>query len=137
MGRENVDFVRAVIEAHDRGDFDAVFAAYDPEIEWHIARVAGPIGDFDPVYRGHAGVKAFWRQWLDAWEVATFEYEEFIDAGDSVVSILSQRMRGRTSGVELEWTSYAQTWTLRDRKIVRVEFFPTRAEALEATGLRD
>jgi hypothetical protein len=31
----------------------------------------------------------FWRQWFAAWERADFEYEEFIDAGDSVVTILT------------------------------------------------
>jgi hypothetical protein len=46
-------------------------------------------------------------------------------------------VRGRTSGVELEWTSYGQVWTIRDAKIVRMEFFPTRGEALEAVGLSE
>jgi ketosteroid isomerase-like protein len=135
MSQENVEIVRRVIEAHDGGDFAAVFAAYDQEIEWHIARVAPPMTDFEPVYHGHEGVRDFWRQWLAAWETASFEYEDFIEAGDSVVTILSQRMRGRRSGVELEWNSYAQVWTLLEGKIVRVEFFPTRSEALETLGL--
>ena len=134
MSREGLQVVRRVIEAHERGDLATVFAAYDPGIEWNIARVMAPIGDFEPVYHGHEGVRAFWRVWFAAWETVSFEYEEFIDAGDSVVSILNQRMRGRTSGAEVEWSSYAQVWTVRDGKIVRVEFFPTRAEALEAAG---
>lgn len=37
--------------------------------------------DFDPVYYGHEGVRAFWRQWFASWEGPDFEYEEFIDAG--------------------------------------------------------
>jgi ketosteroid isomerase-like protein len=137
MSRENVDFVRRVIEAHDRADFDAVFAAYDPDIEWHIARVGPPpaASDFEPTYYGHEGIRHFWRQWFGAWATASFDYEEFIDAGDRVVTILSQHLRGRASGVELEWNSYAQVWTIQDRKIVHVEFFPTRADALEAVGL--
>jgi hypothetical protein len=67
-------------------------------------------------------LRDIWRNWFAAWEMVGFEYEEFIDAGDSVVSILSQRMRGRTSGAVLEWNSYAQVWSVRDGKIVRVEF---------------
>jgi hypothetical protein len=35
--RENVELVRGVIEAHQRGISRRVFAAYDPEIEWHIS----------------------------------------------------------------------------------------------------
>jgi ketosteroid isomerase-like protein len=137
MPRDNVEIVRRVIEAHDRGDFAAVFAAYHPRIEWHIARVMAPVGDFEPIYHGHEGIRAFWRQWFAAWEIASFEYEDFIEVGDSVVTILSQRMRGRRSGVELDWTSYAQVWTVQEGKIVRVEFFPTRGEAIEAVGLRE
>ena len=137
MSQENVEVVRGIIDSHERGDFDAVFAEYDPEIEWHLSGVFARVSDFDPVYYGHAGVRSFWRQWFAAWERADFEYEEFIDAGDSVVTILTQRVRGRTSGIELEWNSYAQVWTVRNAKIVRVEFFQHREEALEAAGLRE
>ena len=137
MSRENQEVVRRVIEAHERGDFATVFAAYDPAIEWHIARLTTAAADLDLVYHGHEGVRTFWRRWFAAWETVSFEYEEFIDAGDSVVSILSQRVRGRTSGVELDWNSYAQVWTVQHGKIVRVEFFPSRGEALEALGLQE
>jgi ketosteroid isomerase-like protein len=115
-----------------------VFAAYDQEIEWHTGDgLTAGWSDFEPVYHGHEGVRNFWRTWFAAGETASFEYEEFIDAGGSVITILSQRMRGRTSGVELEWASYAQIWTIRDDKIVRIEFFADRDAALEATGFRE
>jgi ketosteroid isomerase-like protein len=137
MSKENVEAVRRVIDAHDRGDFATVFAAYDPDIEWHLTPGWATASDFEPVYHGHEGVRAFWREWFAAWETASFEYEELIDAGDNVVAILSQHVRGRTSGVELEWNAYGQVWTIRDAKVVRVEFFPTRGEALEAVGLQE
>jgi ketosteroid isomerase-like protein len=134
MSRENVELVRRVYEAHERGDF--AFAAYDREIEWHVTRLAGPELGFDSLYVGHDGVRRFWKDWLSAWETTSFEYEEFIDAGEQVIVVLSQRMRGRTSGIDLESDSYAQVWTVRAGKLVRTEFFPTRAEALEAVGVR-
>ena len=137
MSQENVEFVRRVIDAHEHGDFEAVFAAYDPNVEWDVTRIQVPVSDLQPIYHGHEGIRSFWRLWLETWEEVSFEYEEFIDAGDDVVSILSQRMRGRRSGIDIEWKSYAQVWTVRDSKIVRVEFFPTRAEAVDATGLAD
>lgn len=135
MSRTNVEIVEDLISAHQRGDFAAVFALYDPGIEWRIDRLPDRAGDLEPVYHGHAGVRTFWRAWLAAWEVARFEYEELIDAGDAVVAILTQHLRGRTSGLAAEWKSYGQVWTLRDGKVVRVEFFMTRAEALEAVGM--
>jgi hypothetical protein len=36
----HLELVRRVIDAHERGDFATVFAAYDPRIEWNIARFA-------------------------------------------------------------------------------------------------
>ena len=138
MSEENVEVVRRIVDAHQRGDFASVFAGYDPDIEWHPGNVpASQWSDFEPVYHGHEGVRTFWRTWFAAWETVDFEYEEFIDAGDQVLSIVSQRVRGRTSGVELEWTSYGQLWTIRDDKVVRVQFFPNRDEALEAAGLSE
>jgi ketosteroid isomerase-like protein len=138
MSSVNIDLVRSIVAAYERGDQAAVFAAYDPEIEWQTGNARGAHwSDFEPVYHGHEGVRTFWRTWFAAWENVDFEYEEFIDAGERVVTILSQRMRGRTSGVELEWNSYAQVWTIRDDRVVRVEFFANREEALEAAGLRE
>jgi ketosteroid isomerase-like protein len=137
MSEENVEIVRGIIDAHERGDFDAVFAGYDPEIAWRLSPEFARVSDFESVYYGHEGVRAFWRQWFSAWQRADFKYEEFIEAGDSVVTILSQHVRGRTSGIELEWDSYGQVWTLRNGKVVRVEFFQTREEALEAAGLSE
>ena len=137
MSGENLEIVQGVIDASRRGDMEAVFAAYDTDIEWHIGNVAAPITDFEPVYRGHDGIRTFWRTWFEGWENVSFDYEDFIDAGARVITVLTQRMRGRTSGVDQEWVSYAQTWTIRDGKIVRVEFFPNRAEALEAAGLSE
>ena len=136
MSRGNVELVRRVCEANDRGDLTAVFAAYDPEIEWHVLGLTSAEVGFDPVYVGHEGVRNFWRLWLSAWETTSFEYHEFIDAGEHVVVVQSQRNRGRTSGIELEW-NFAQVWTIQDEKVVRVEFFPTRGEALKAVGLSE
>lgn len=135
MSEQNVELVREVIAAYERGAMEKVFAAYDTAIEWDIGAVQMTITDFEPVYRGHDGVRRFWHTWLAAWEVTSFEYEEFIEAGDTVVSILSQRMKGRASGIEQDWVSYAQNWTIRNGKIVRVKFFLDRASALAAAGV--
>jgi ketosteroid isomerase-like protein len=135
MSQENVELVQDVVEASQRGEMDKVFAAYDPEIEWRIDELPTVAPDSEPVYHGHEGVRRFWRTWAESFETPTFQYEEFIDAGDTVISILSQHVRGRGSGIELEWNSYAQNWTIKDGIITRVEFFPERAQALAAAGL--
>jgi ketosteroid isomerase-like protein len=62
--------------------------------------------------------------------------EEFIDAGDQVVLISRQLGRGKMSGIDVE-QQLAQVWTLRDKKIVRMTAYPSKADALEAVGLSE
>jgi ketosteroid isomerase-like protein len=90
---------------------------------------------FKPVYRGHDGVREFWREWYFAWAQVDFSYDEFIDAGDQVIVVLRMRMRGRSSGIELGTSPYVQIWTVSEGRVVRCEYFPTKKEALEAAGL--
>jgi ketosteroid isomerase-like protein len=64
------------------------------------------------------------------------EVEERIDVGEHVIAVVKLRGRGRSSGAEVE-TSYAGVWTIRDGRVVRVLWLPSRADALEAVGLRE
>jgi ketosteroid isomerase-like protein len=82
------------------------------------------------------GFAPFWRQLYEAWESYEHDCHELIDAGDDVVSIVTDRGRGRASGAEVEISAYG-VWTIRDGKIVRVVWYPTCDEALEAAGLSE
>jgi ketosteroid isomerase-like protein len=140
MSQENVEIVREVIEAADRRDAEAAFAHYAPEIEWDAYEVGAGVPvppGLGRVARGHDELRAWLSEWLNAWESAEYEQEGLIDAGDKVVQLLRMRVRGRGSGIELEYGPYAQLWTLRDGMIVRMKLFADQAEALEAAGLRE
>ena len=135
MSRENVEVVRRVYEAVVRRDTDAVLALYDSEVEWDYTRglFADVVGG---IYRGHDGLRRFFRDWNEAWDIVEYDQEPLIDAGDYVVSVVRTRGRGRTSGLEINALSTA-VWTVRRGKVVRVVWFPTREEALDAVGLSD
>jgi ketosteroid isomerase-like protein len=62
VSEENVELVRAAWDAWERGDTDAVFAFYDPEIVWDQAGYGAT--DFANLYHGHDGVRQFFREWL-------------------------------------------------------------------------
>jgi ketosteroid isomerase-like protein len=137
MSQENVEIVRRVFDAADRRDADAIFALYDPDVEWDASRMLPGLGEFTEVAHGHDGLRRFFGEWLEAWESDEYVYDELIDTGgDVVVSIATQRGRGRVSGVEVA-RLLAGVWTIRAGRIVRVVWFPTRAEALEAVGLSE
>ena len=66
----------------------------------------------------------------------TFEAEEVRAAGDTVLVSVCQRGVGRASGVPIE-ARYFTLWSFRGPKVIRIESFGDRAEALEAAGLRE
>jgi ketosteroid isomerase-like protein len=135
MSRENLEIVRSVFEASGRRDGAAVFALYDPDVEWDASRSPLPRLVGGSVLRGHDGLRAFFRERADGFEHAGDACEELIDAGEAVVSVVRVRGRGRTSGIEVE-QRMAAVWTVRDGKVVRVVWFSTRDEALEAVGFQ-
>jgi ketosteroid isomerase-like protein len=138
MSQENVEIVRRLYDAAAHRDVESVLALYDPEVEFDASRhpLTSLIGG-TRVYRGHEGVRSFFRQRHEAFESVEDACDELIDAGDRVVSVWSARARGRASGVDVKLAGSAAVWTIREGRIVRVVFFPTREEALEAAGLRE
>jgi hypothetical protein len=88
------------------------------------------------VYHGTVSVRRFWREWLSAWETVQFEYQ-LVDAGDSVVVLLDQWMRGRSTGIELPLGKYAHIYTFRDGLVVHWKVYMSQSQALEAVGLSE
>src|SRR5215207_9042809 len=89
--------------------------------------------DMARLYRGHDGLREFWRDWLQAWETVEFKRLVPEDHGDHVIVEVDQRNRGRGSGVDIDF-HYFQTFTVRDGKITASGMASTKAEALEAVG---
>jgi ketosteroid isomerase-like protein len=139
MSQENVEIVRRVFEAVARGDTEAVLSLYDPDVEWDGSRHTWStvMGDTHAAWHGHEGLRKWSREYYAMWEALDDEVEELIEAGDRVVSVVTTRARGRASGAEVEWKHNAGVWTVQKGRIVRVVWFPTRAEALEAAGLSE
>jgi ketosteroid isomerase-like protein len=128
MSSENVEIVRKATDAYRRGALEEGAAWMDPEIVWDMSRLQVPDAG---VYRGFDGLLTFFNLWQESWESLELEPLEFIEAGDQVVTVIRQSGRGKLSGAEVEHR-FAQLWTLRDRRIVRMDMYPDRQAALEA-----
>ena len=85
-------------------------------------------------YRGHAGFTRWTEDWASAWAEFTIEPEEFLDVGDHVVMAFSMKATGLTSGVAVERQD-AMVFEVRDGKIVRIDYYNSREQALNAVGL--
>ena len=131
-----MDLVRASWEAWERGDMEAIFAFYDPDIVWDTTHYDLP--GASGVYHGHDGVRQFMRTWLASFESYYAHAEEFIDAGESVVVRLWQGGRGKQSGVEVKMPPYWQVYRLGETgRALRVDVYRDESEALKAVGLED
>jgi ketosteroid isomerase-like protein len=136
MSQENVEIVRQVYEAAARRDPEGVFALYDPKVEWDISRF--PLGELmgGGVYYGHEGLQDAFRVRNEPFENIEDQVEELIDFGDRVLSVSTSQARGRTSGADVTAPMYA-VWTIRESKVIRVVWLPTREEALALVGLSE
>ena len=128
MSEENVEVVREAWDAYSRGDYDRIAGFHDP----HIVVVTLEDG---AVY-GNDAVLANYERWNEAWESAETTLEEVIGQGDRVFLALRFQGRGRASGIEIDTRLY-EVYTLRDGKVLRIDEYATRDEALEAAGLRE
>jgi len=135
MSQENVEIVSRAWAAWIKGDIDALFETFDPEVEWDTTTFEGwPDPD---VYHGHEGVRRFFEEWLASWERYEAGVEEYLDVdGDRVLVLCWQRALGAGSNVPVRM-DWAQLCTLRRGLICRMEAYSDRREAFEAAGLRE
>jgi ketosteroid isomerase-like protein len=122
MSQENVEIVRRFLVV----DVDEALTYADPGIVWNPIEEAST--------EGHDAVRASLARWKGEWDDYGLTPEEFVDRGDRVVVKVHLRGRGRGSGLEIDARFY-DVYTLRDGKIVRMDQFTERSEALEAAGL--
>jgi ketosteroid isomerase-like protein len=132
MSKENVEGLRQSLDAFNRRDRAAWLVLCDPELE-NVPPRDWP--ESDPT-RGREAVWDFYVEGNEPWEDSPFEYAELIDAGNKVVADLRREVRGKASGASVAW-SYWQVVTFRNGKLLRIEWFADRAEALEAGGLSE
>ena len=131
MSQENVEIVKANIDAYNREDWDAIFKDLAPGAEMDFSRAIGP-------WRGVFGFDQARRvveEFREAWESARVEPHEFIEAGDLVVVPLTQHVKGR-GGIEVVVRG-TFVWTIRNGAIERLSMYQEKEDALEAVGLSE
>ena len=129
---ENVEIVRAWIDAFNRGGIEETMRYLDPRIEWTTTSTRLEAG----TYHGHEGVRQWMRSAFAEWEGLRIEPERFIDAAEQVVIPLQITARGRRTGTPAAFmiTTLAE---VQGGIIVRVRNYTNQADALEAAGLRE
>jgi ketosteroid isomerase-like protein len=133
MSQQNVESVGRGYE-HFRGTGDFLQENFGPDFVWDMSTFRD--WPEQHTYQGLEGARTFISDWVEAWHEWELEIESLHDAGDKVVAILHQRGRSKATGVPVEMR-FAQVWTMRDGKQVRMEMYATPDEGLEAAGLTE
>jgi ketosteroid isomerase-like protein len=132
MSQENVEIVKATVEAWNAGDMEALRELYDPNA---IVRMPDDWPEPGP-FVGRDAVMRQLKQLRDTyWDADTFEpISDFIDVGDRVAVRYVWRAEGRGPESNFEST---HVFTVRKGKIVGVDAIWDHAEALETLGLSE
>jgi ketosteroid isomerase-like protein len=128
----NVDVVRSMYAAWERGDFSSTAWAY-PEAELIFADGPSP-----GRWAGPAGLAEGWRNWLSAWEDFRVEAEEYRELDDERVLVLNYfSAHGKTSGLGIGQmrTQGAGLFHVRLGKVTRLVLYWDSERALAELGL--
>lgn len=131
MAEENVESTRRAFVTFHRRDLDGFLGFMDPELEF-TSRVIPVAGDVH--YRGHDGIREWWKDLLAVFPDFQIEATEIRDLGEWSVVAARVSGHGADSGAPFEQAIWqAVQW--RDGKVVGWATFDTEAEALEAAGV--
>jgi ketosteroid isomerase-like protein len=131
MSEENVDVLRASIEAFNRGDFEGVLRCLDPEVRFEH-RLAALQGSFV----GIDGVRGWLADLFEHFATGQVHCPDIRDLGDRVLALGTVQAVGKESGVETE-LPYTVVARFRDGLITEFTDFGDRDKALEAVGLSE
>ena len=146
MSMEDLDLVTGAFGIELGADLDmrALFA--DPERMARMERAIAPeaviefatpdggfVGDMGGPFRGIAGMREGWAEWLAPWQSFTFRGDELIDAGGGRVLLLGETMAQLASGVEVQ-AQVGAVYTVRDGRIVAIQHFLDQEQARRAVG---
>ena len=133
---ENLDLVRSIFAAWERGDYGSVEWAH-PEIDFVVAD--GPMPDSS---KGLAGMANAYRRFLSTWEGFRTEPEKYREVDtERVLVYVHDRGRGKTSGMEIGQIMGTEDgailFVIRGAKVVRLVNYWDRTRALADLGLAE
>lgn len=111
----NVDIIKGLYQAFAEGDMDSVLAVLDANVEW-IESDGIPYGG---VFQGQeAVVNGVFAKIGAEWDNFTAHVDEFIDAGDTVVTLGVDSGTYKATGKSMQAPT-ASIWQLKNGKIVK------------------
>ena len=129
MSQENVEIVKANIDAYNREDWDAFFKDMAPGFELDMTRAVGPVSGVFKLDQ----FRPLAVELTEHFESARVEAHELIEAGDIVVVPWTFHVKGRDEIEAAARTTW--TFTIREGAIARITLYQERQEALQDLGV--
>jgi ketosteroid isomerase-like protein len=126
-----VTVVKAVFAAFAERDVERVLELIDPEVEF-TAVTADFAGRTEP-YRGHEGIRAYFRDVGLVWDDLRLTPRDFREVGESIV--VTGRVNAR-SAARIVDGSTGWIWRVRDGRVVYGRVYPSAADAEQAALAR-
>ena len=123
----DIEVVKATFAAFAARDLEAVLALAHPEIE--LTAVTGEHAGRTEPYRGHDGMREYFRDVAEVWEELNLTPREFRESGDLILVTgkVSARSRSRTVTGSTGWL-----WRVRDGKVIFARVYGSAADATAA-----
>ena len=131
MSQENVDRFVDGTEAFNRGDVERYLQNFQPDAVFELRNA-----ELQGEYSGHAGLRRFFADFEDSFEMFELHLPDVRDLGDRVLGLGTLRTIGRGSGMEQEGP-VAIVSTFRDGLCTHVKDYGDWAQALQAAGLSE
>ena len=129
MGRSDIDVVKEVYAAFAARDVERVVAVLDPDVVF-IAVTGGILGRTEP-YRGHEGMREYFRDVARMWDELVLTPREFGEVGDQILVTgrVSARSPSRMISGSTGWV-----WRVRNGLVVYARVYASAAEARAAVS---
>jgi ketosteroid isomerase-like protein len=123
----DIELVKAMFAAFAARDLETVLSLADPDIEF-TAVTGEHAGRTDP-YRGHDGLREYFRDVAAVWEELRLTPREFREEGGLILVTgkVSARSQRRTVTGSTGWV-----WRVRDGKVVYARVYASAADAVAA-----
>ena len=134
MSQENVEVVRSMYRSFNTlaagGDIEAyVREMWDPDCEYQ------PVEEQEPI-RGHEALVRWHERWFEAWSEFHADVDELIPREQVVMAAINVRGVGAESSTEVSQRMF-NVCECRNGKILRMQEYLERDDALEAVGLSE
>ena len=122
-----MDVVKAVFAAFAERDVEGVLAYASPDIEF--SAVTGDHAGRTEPYRGHDGLRQYFRDLTEVWDELRIVPGEFRQTDDTV--LVTGRVSAR-SPARIVAGSSGWIWRLRNGQVVYARVYPSAADAMAA-----